>query len=80
MFDPVRPPIVIRVRLINRRGDEIEPRQAFNCSRCNTTVAYQTNPAPVGSSPFLYILKGAMSEMYVLKHVLANKQAGEGTA
>jgi hypothetical protein len=25
-------------------------------------------------------LKGAMSEMYVLKHVLANKQAGEGTA
>jgi hypothetical protein len=60
----------IKLKLICRRGEEVEARQPFNCSRCNTTVAYQMNPAPVGSSPFLYILKGAMSEMYVLKTCL----------
>ncbi|KAK8849581.1 hypothetical protein IAR55_004916 [Kwoniella newhampshirensis] len=50
--------------LLNRKGtQDLEIRQPFCCSRCNTTIAYQTAPPPAGEAPFLYILKGAMTEL-----------------
>ncbi|WVF68588.1 hypothetical protein IAT40_003357 [Kwoniella sp. CBS 6097] len=50
--------------LIKRKGtQDLEIRQPFCCSRCNTTVAYQTAPPPAGDGPFLYILKGSMTEL-----------------
>ncbi|KAK6908781.1 hypothetical protein V866_002373 [Kwoniella sp. B9012] len=50
--------------LIKKKGSqELEIRQPFACSRCNTTIAYQTSPPPAGDGPFLYILKGSMTEL-----------------
>ena len=50
----------------DRKGtDSMEVRQPFMCGRCNVTVAYQHTAPPAGSGPFLYILKGAMTELYV---------------
>ncbi|WVQ79307.1 hypothetical protein IAT38_001404 [Cryptococcus sp. DSM 104549] len=50
--------------LLKKKGtQELELRQPFCCSRCSTTIAYQTTPAPAGDAPFLYILKGSMTEL-----------------
>ncbi|ORY34870.1 hypothetical protein BCR39DRAFT_515262 [Naematelia encephala] len=50
--------------LLKRKGKEdLELRQPFVCSRCNATVAYQTSAPPAGNAPFLYVLRGAMTEM-----------------
>ncbi|WVN86893.1 uncharacterized protein L203_102067 [Cryptococcus depauperatus CBS 7841] len=50
--------------LLKRKGTtDLEIRQPFSCSRCKTNVAYQTGPPPAGNSPFLYILKGAVTEL-----------------
>ena len=46
--------------------EELEIRQNFVCGRCGTDVAYQTRLPPAGSGGFLYVLKGAVSELYVL--------------
>ncbi|KAI9633085.1 uncharacterized protein MKK02DRAFT_19718 [Dioszegia hungarica] len=50
--------------IMKRKGSgEMELRQQLVCSRCKSTVAYQTRPPPVGSSPFVYILKGSVTEL-----------------
>ncbi|KAI5453914.1 hypothetical protein NCC49_004909 [Naganishia albida] len=40
----------------------LEPRTPLLCSKCNTTVAYQTTPPPIASGAYLYILRGALTE------------------
>lgn len=40
-----------------------EIRQPFLCNRCKTPVAYQSPPPPAGSGQFLYVFKGAMTEL-----------------
>ncbi|KAK1923706.1 hypothetical protein DB88DRAFT_528729 [Papiliotrema laurentii] len=52
-----------RYLLQRKDSDKMEIRQPFVCGRCNLTVAYQTTPPPAGSGPFLYILKGSMTEL-----------------
>ncbi|WVR08167.1 hypothetical protein IAU60_005213 [Kwoniella sp. DSM 27419] len=50
--------------LIKKKGtQDLEIRQPFSCARCNTTIAYQVAPPPAGDGPFLYILKGSMTEL-----------------
>ncbi|BEJ14074.1 hypothetical protein CspHIS471_0312480 [Cutaneotrichosporon sp. HIS471] len=49
-------------RILLERVGGTEIRQGFVCSRCRTPIAYQTTPPPAGKAPFLYILKGAVTE------------------
>ncbi|TXT14161.1 uncharacterized protein COLE_00354 [Cutaneotrichosporon oleaginosum] len=49
-------------RFLLERAGGTEVRQDFGCARCRTPVAYQTTPPPAGSAPFLYVLKGAVTE------------------
>lgn len=39
-----------------------ERQYGFSCPRCNLTVAYQPTPPPAKSGPYLYILKGALTQ------------------
>ncbi|KAH7930751.1 hypothetical protein BV22DRAFT_1028201 [Leucogyrophana mollusca] len=48
--------------LLERAGGH-ERQYRFSCPRCNLLVAYQSTPPPVKSGPFLYILKGALTQM-----------------
>ncbi|RSH88248.1 uncharacterized protein EHS24_000780 [Apiotrichum porosum] len=52
-----------RVTVKRKGSDNLEIRQPFVCSRCKTPVAYQVPPPPAGSGPFVYIIKGAMTEL-----------------
>ncbi|WWC65966.1 uncharacterized protein I303_108588 [Kwoniella dejecticola CBS 10117] len=52
-----------RCLIKKKGGQELEIRQPFVCSRCNTTIAYQSTLPPAGDGPFLYILKGSMTEL-----------------
>jgi len=47
---------------IGRSGGH-ERQYRFSCPRCNLLVGYQSTPPPVKSGPFLYILKGALTQM-----------------
>ncbi|RSH93456.1 hypothetical protein EHS25_007812 [Saitozyma podzolica] len=50
--------------LIKRKGTQtLETRQLLNCGRCNSTVAYQSTPPPVGDAAFVYVLRGAITEL-----------------
>ncbi|WVQ75077.1 hypothetical protein IAR50_004686 [Cryptococcus sp. DSM 104548] len=50
--------------LIKRREtSDLELRQPLCCSRCKTPVAYQSLPSAVGEAPFLYVIKGAVTEL-----------------
>jgi len=40
-----------------------ERQYKFHCPRCTLPVAYQTTPPPMKSGPFLYIIKGALSQI-----------------
>ncbi|GHJ84376.1 hypothetical protein NliqN6_0778 [Naganishia liquefaciens] len=40
----------------------LEARTPLLCSRCNTTVAYQTTPPPIASGTYLYIVRGGLTE------------------
>lgn len=48
---------------IHRSDGKLEPQTPLSCSRCDTQIAYQTTPAPVGSGQFIYVLKGAVTEV-----------------
>ncbi|KAG0709760.1 hypothetical protein DFH29DRAFT_885697 [Suillus ampliporus] len=48
--------------LIERPGGH-ERQYRFSCPRCNLLVGYQSTPPPVKSGPFLYILRGALTQM-----------------
>ncbi|KAL7424879.1 hypothetical protein Q5752_000565 [Cryptotrichosporon argae] len=52
-----------RVLIRRKDTDRLEPRQPFTCSRCHLTVAYQTAAGPAGEAPFLYIVRGALTEI-----------------
>lgn len=41
-------------------GHEKEYR--WRCSRCTLFIGYQSTPPPVKNAPFVYILKGALTE------------------
>ncbi|KIM68821.1 hypothetical protein SCLCIDRAFT_13560 [Scleroderma citrinum Foug A] len=47
--------------LVERPGGH-ERQYEFSCPRCNLTVAYQPTPPPAKSGPYLYILKGALTQ------------------
>src|SRR5258708_4624788 len=44
-----------------RGGHERQYR--FRCPRCTLPVAYQPNPPPATAGPFLYIFKGALTQV-----------------
>ncbi|KAH7916166.1 hypothetical protein BJ138DRAFT_1169478 [Hygrophoropsis aurantiaca] len=48
--------------LLERDGGH-ERQYRFTCPRCNLLVGYQSSPPPLKSAPFLYILKGALTQM-----------------
>ncbi|OJA13795.1 hypothetical protein AZE42_00503 [Rhizopogon vesiculosus] len=45
------------------RSEGHERQYRFSCPRCNLLVGYQSTPPPVKSGPFLYILRGALTQM-----------------
>ena len=48
-------------RRIRQGGHEKQYR--LHCPRCALPVAYQSTPPPVKSGPYLYIIKGALSQI-----------------
>ncbi|KAI0921801.1 hypothetical protein AcW1_004324 [Taiwanofungus camphoratus] len=48
--------------LVERQGGH-ERQYRFHCPRCTLPVAYQSTPPPVKSGPFVYIFKGALSQI-----------------
>lgn len=40
-----------------------ERQYRFHCPRCNLLVAYQTTSPPIKSGPFVYVLKGALTQL-----------------
>ncbi|KAI0081693.1 hypothetical protein K474DRAFT_1587324 [Panus rudis PR-1116 ss-1] len=48
--------------LVERQGGH-ERQYRFHCPRCNLLVGYQSTPPPIKSGPFVYILKGALTQM-----------------
>ncbi|KAI0650347.1 hypothetical protein C8Q79DRAFT_943225 [Trametes meyenii] len=48
--------------LVERQGGH-EKQYRFHCPRCALPVAYQPTPPPAKSGPFLYVLKGALSQI-----------------
>ncbi|EIW82087.1 hypothetical protein CONPUDRAFT_122613 [Coniophora puteana RWD-64-598 SS2] len=48
--------------LIERQGGH-ERQWRFCCPRCNLLVAYQSTPPPIKSGSYLYIPKGALSQV-----------------
>ncbi|KAI0952149.1 hypothetical protein AcV7_008044 [Taiwanofungus camphoratus] len=55
------PILVERCALHRQSGHERQYR--FHCPRCTLPVAYQSTPPPVKSGPFVYIFKGALSQI-----------------
>ncbi|KAI0068765.1 hypothetical protein BV25DRAFT_1792016 [Artomyces pyxidatus] len=49
--------------LVERTAGGHERQYRFNCPRCTLPVAYQSTPPPAKSGPFLYILKGALTQV-----------------
>ncbi|KIJ20275.1 hypothetical protein PAXINDRAFT_166373 [Paxillus involutus ATCC 200175] len=48
--------------LVERSGGH-EWQYRFSCPRCNLLVGYQSTPPPIKSTPYLYILKGALTQV-----------------
>ncbi|KAI0322526.1 hypothetical protein OF83DRAFT_1093736 [Amylostereum chailletii] len=48
--------------LVERAQGGHERQYRFNCTRCSLLVAYQSTPPPAKSGPFVYILKGALTQ------------------
>ncbi|KAK7695938.1 hypothetical protein QCA50_000577 [Cerrena zonata] len=48
--------------LVERPGGH-ERQYRFHCPRCNLLVAYQTTPPPIKSGSFVYVLKGALTQL-----------------
>ncbi|KAI0251258.1 hypothetical protein BJV78DRAFT_1083987, partial [Lactifluus subvellereus] len=49
--------------LIERTQGGHERQYRFRCPRCTLPVAYQSNPPPISAGPFLYIFKGALTQV-----------------
>ncbi|CAL1700870.1 unnamed protein product [Somion occarium] len=48
--------------LIERQGGH-ERQYRLHCPRCSLLVGYQSTPLPIKSGPFVYILKGALTQL-----------------
>ncbi|RDB22759.1 hypothetical protein Hypma_010052 [Hypsizygus marmoreus] len=48
--------------LLERQGGH-ERQYRFHCPRCSLAIGYQSSPPPVKSSPYFYILTGALTQM-----------------
>jgi len=48
--------------LLERQGGH-ERQFRFNCPRCSLPIGYQTTPPPIKSGPYLYLHKGALTQM-----------------
>ncbi|THH12537.1 hypothetical protein EW146_g7601 [Bondarzewia mesenterica] len=48
--------------LVERSQGGHERQYRFRCPRCTLFIGYQSSPPPVKSAPFLYILKGALTQ------------------
>ncbi|KAI0347158.1 hypothetical protein BDW22DRAFT_500928 [Trametopsis cervina] len=48
--------------LVERQNGH-ERQYRFHCPRCDLVIGYQATPPPVKSGPFLYVLKGALSQV-----------------
>ncbi|KAH7887637.1 hypothetical protein F5I97DRAFT_1861753 [Phlebopus sp. FC_14] len=48
--------------LVERSGGH-ERQYRFTCPRCNLLVAYQSTPPPIKSGPYVYVLKGALTQV-----------------
>ncbi|KZV64592.1 hypothetical protein PENSPDRAFT_615100 [Peniophora sp. CONT] len=49
--------------LVERTSGGHERQFRFCCTRCQLLIGYQSTPLPVKSGPFVYILKGALSQV-----------------
>ncbi|KAI0284370.1 hypothetical protein BGY98DRAFT_910884 [Russula aff. rugulosa BPL654] len=49
--------------LIERSQGGHEQQYRYQCPRCTLPVAYQPNPPPATAGPFLYIFKGALTQV-----------------
>ncbi|KAI0732997.1 hypothetical protein C8Q72DRAFT_815837 [Fomitopsis betulina] len=49
--------------ILVERANGYERQYRFQCPRCTLPVAYQNTPPPVKSGPYLYVLKGALSQI-----------------
>ncbi|KAI9512207.1 hypothetical protein F5148DRAFT_973908 [Russula earlei] len=49
--------------LIERSRGGHERQYRFQCPRCALPVGYQPNPPPATAGPFLYIFKGALTQV-----------------
>ncbi len=59
---PLSPTPLIPSHPAIRQGGH-EKQYRFHCPRCALPVAYQSTPPPAKSGPFLYIFKGALSQI-----------------
>ncbi|KAA1466353.1 hypothetical protein DENSPDRAFT_790912 [Dentipellis sp. KUC8613] len=48
--------------LVERSRGGHERQYRFRCPRCTLLIGYQAAPPPVKSAPFLYIVKGALTQ------------------
>jgi len=48
--------------LVERQGGH-ERQYRFHCPRCSLLIGYQCTPPPVKSGPYVYIVKGALSQV-----------------
>ncbi|KAI0682862.1 hypothetical protein BC835DRAFT_807013 [Cytidiella melzeri] len=53
---------ILREPVLVERANGHERQYRFHCSRCDLVIGYQATPPPIKSGPFLYILKGALSQ------------------
>lgn len=54
--------LVGRADLIQRANGH-EKQYRFQCPRCSLVIGYQSSPPPVKSASFLYVVKGALTQM-----------------
>lgn len=48
--------------LVERSGGH-EKQYRLHCPRCDLQIGYQSTPPPIKSGPYLYIVKGALSQI-----------------
>ena len=54
--------LVVRADFMQRANGH-EKQYRFQCPRCSLVIGYQSSPPPVKSASFLYIVKGALTQM-----------------
>ncbi|EDR12915.1 uncharacterized protein LACBIDRAFT_311935 [Laccaria bicolor S238N-H82] len=49
--------------ILLERANGHEKQYRFQCPRCSLVIGYQSSPPPVKSASFLYVVKGALTQM-----------------